>query len=64
MCTSDPGHDVDLYVEADLRAMADVFLGRLDLRTALRDGRVDLTGPAPLRSAFPSWIGLSPFAAG
>jgi DNA-binding HxlR family transcriptional regulator len=63
LCTSDPGHDVDLYVEADLRAMAEVFLGRIDLRTALRDGRIDLTGPAPLRKAFPSWIGISPFAA-
>ncbi|GAA3195042.1 hypothetical protein ACFO1B_03130 [Dactylosporangium siamense] len=38
--------------------------GGRNLRAALRDGRVDLTGPAPLRSAFPSWIGLSPFAPG
>jgi DNA-binding HxlR family transcriptional regulator len=62
LCTSDPGHDVDLFVEADLRALAEVVLGRLDARTALRDGRIDLTGPAPLRAAFPNWIGRSPFA--
>jgi hypothetical protein len=28
--------------------------GRLNLRTALRDGRVELNGAAPLRRAFPT----------
>ncbi|MCK2215215.1 winged helix-turn-helix transcriptional regulator [Actinomadura sp. ATCC 31491] len=64
LCITDPGLDINLYVDAELRAMADVFLGRLSLRTALDDGRVELDGPAPLRRAFPSWIGLSPFANG
>jgi hypothetical protein len=62
LCTTDPGHDVDLYVDAELRAMAHVFLGRLSLRSALRDGHVELDGPARLRRAFPTWIGISPFA--
>jgi hypothetical protein len=42
--------------------MAHIYLGRLNLRTALRDGRVELNGAAPLRRAFPTWIGISPFA--
>lgn len=62
LCTTDPGHGVDLYVDAELSAMAHVFLGRLSLRSALRDGRVELEGPAGLRKAFPTWIGISPFA--
>lgn len=62
VCTTDPGHDVDLYVDAELSAMAHVFLGRLSLQSALRDGRVELDGPARLRRAFPTWIGISPFA--
>jgi DNA-binding HxlR family transcriptional regulator len=62
LCTTDPGHDIDLYVDADLRAMAHVFLGRLNLRTALRDGCIELNGPSGLRRAFPTWIGISPFA--
>jgi hypothetical protein len=56
-----PGLEIDLYVNAERRAMAHVFLGRLDLLTALDDGRVEVNGPARLRKAFPTWIGLSPF---
>ncbi|MFI5908277.1 winged helix-turn-helix transcriptional regulator [Dactylosporangium sp. NPDC051541] len=62
LCTTDPGHDVDLYIEADLQTLAEAFLGRCDLRTAVHDGRIDLHGPPPLRQAFPTWIGTSPFA--
>jgi DNA-binding HxlR family transcriptional regulator len=61
LCVADPGLEIDLYVDAELRAMAHVFLGRLDLFTALDDGRVEVNGPARLRKAFPTWIGLSPF---
>ncbi|MBO3749801.1 helix-turn-helix transcriptional regulator [Streptosporangiaceae bacterium NEAU-GS5] len=63
LCVTDPGLDVDLYVDADLRSMAQVFLGLLSLPAALRDGGVELTGATPLRRAFPSWLGVSPFAA-
>jgi DNA-binding HxlR family transcriptional regulator len=62
LCVSDPGLDVDLYVDAELRAMVRVFLGRLSLRAALHEGSVELAGSTQLRRAFPTWIGTSPFA--
>jgi hypothetical protein len=40
--------------------MVSVYLGRLPLRAAIREGAVRLYGPAPLWRAFVRWIGLSP----
>lgn len=63
VCLTDPGVASDLYVDADLEALVRVFLGQLPLAAALREQAVLVTGPASLGRAFPSWIGLSPFAA-
>jgi len=63
LCIEDPGFEVDLYVDADLTAMAKVWLGDLTFESALRSGHVDLTGPRELARAFPSWLMLSHFAA-
>jgi hypothetical protein len=42
-------------------ALHRVWVGQLDLATALRDGRIDLDGPADLRRGFPQWLKLSVF---
>ena len=63
LCVEDPGFEVDLYVDADLAAMAQVWLGDISFDTAQRSGAVRLSGPAELRRAFPSWLMLSYFAA-
>ena len=62
LCVEDPGFDVDLDVDADLAAMARVWLGDMPFEAALRTGRVQLAGPRALTKAFPSWLMLSPFA--
>jgi DNA-binding HxlR family transcriptional regulator len=62
LCLEDPGHEVDLYVDADLTAMAQVWLGDETLQSALRSGAVELAGPRQLIRAFPSWLLLSRFA--
>jgi DNA-binding HxlR family transcriptional regulator len=62
LCVEDPGHEVDLYVEADLPTMANVWLGDITLQDAIRHGRVRVAGPAELRRAFPGWLMLSRFA--
>lgn len=62
LCLSDPGGDVDLYVEADLRTFTQVWLGDTQLTTALRDGSVKLAGTRKLVKAFPTWLLLSRFA--
>ena len=57
-----PHVDVDLYVEADLAAMARVWLGDLPFQNALRSGEVRLAGRSELAKTFPSWLMLSHFA--
>jgi len=62
LCIEDPGFEVDLYVEADLAAMAKVWLGDVPFESTLRSGQVRLLGPRQLAKAFPSWLMLSRFA--
>lgn len=62
LCVADPGFEVDLYVEADLGAMARVWLGDVAMASALRSNEVRLTGTRELAKQFPSWLMLSKFA--
>lgn len=62
VCLSDPGHEVDLYVEADIAAMASVWLGDISFPAALRAKKIRLAGIPALARQFPSWLLLSHFA--
>lgn len=62
LCSVDPGHDVDLYVAADLRAMTAVWMGYEPIRKAIAEGKIILTGDRKLASSIQSWIGLSSLA--
>ena len=62
VCIEDPGFEVDLYVEADLGAMAKVWLGDVSFESALRSNEVRLVGPRELAKMFPTWLMLSHFA--
>ncbi|MGB7541975.1 MAG: helix-turn-helix domain-containing protein [Burkholderiales bacterium] len=63
LCIEDPGFEVDLYVEADLAAMAKVWLGDVPFESVLRSNEVRLVGSRELVKMFPSWLMLSHFAA-
>lgn len=62
LCVTDPGFEVDLYVDAELAALARVWLGDLPFASVLRSREVEISGPPALAKAFPSWWLLSPFA--
>ena len=62
LCVEDPGFEVDLFVDADLAAMVEVWLGDCTFEHAMRSGKVRLTGPRELAQAFSSWLMLSHFA--
>lgn len=62
LCLKTPGYDVDLHVKASLRTMVDVWLGRQDLRQAIRADEVHLEGARKLSRSFPAWFGPSRFA--
>lgn len=62
LCLKDPGHDVDLYIDADIETFARVWLGELRMQRALQDGGIRMSGPREMTAAFPRWLLLSPFA--
>ena len=62
VCFSDPGFSIDLQVDAEARAMAEVWVGQLELGAAMRSGKVRITGPEHLVRSVPDWLGLSTFA--
>ena len=62
LCSIDPGHDVDLLVTADLRAMTSAWMGLSSFDAELRARRIELSGDPILRSCFTRWIGRSGLA--
>lgn len=63
LCLRDPGAEEDLSLTSDVRTLAEVWLGEITFAQALRRSTLELRGPAELRRNFPSWLGLSLFAA-
>jgi DNA-binding HxlR family transcriptional regulator len=62
LCFTDPGFDVDLFVDGEVSALTQIYLAQLTVAAALRRGELTLTGPAECRRAFASWIGVTPYA--
>jgi DNA-binding HxlR family transcriptional regulator len=63
LCIVDPGHEVDLFVEADLAVFVRVWLGQIPMREAIRCGDIRLSGSTEAIRGFPSWLLLSTLAA-
>ncbi len=62
LCTHDPGFEVDLLMTAELATAYELWLGRIELATALRSGAIVLEGqPALVRRAGDAFL-LSPAA--
>jgi DNA-binding HxlR family transcriptional regulator len=64
LCLVDPGHEVDLHVYADLKALTQVWMGDQTMREALSDGTIELVGPRKLVREFPEWFGRHPVLGG
>jgi DNA-binding HxlR family transcriptional regulator/putative sterol carrier protein len=62
VCVADPGFDVDVTITADVKTLYQVWLGRLPLRDALRDGRLRFDGPPAIVRRMPTVLRLSPVA--
>lgn len=62
ICTYDPGFGVDATIHTNMSTMYQVWLGRLDLRAALRSGRIELDGLPEVVRRLPSVMQLSPIA--
>jgi DNA-binding HxlR family transcriptional regulator len=62
LCFTDPGFPIDLQVDAEAQAMAEVWIGRVELGAAMRSRRIRVTGPDHLVRSLPDWLGFSTFA--
>lgn len=62
LCIHDPGHEVKLYVDACLKPLTDIWMGRLSIDKATRNKDVILTGQREFTQSFSKWFLLSPFA--
>ena len=62
LCYRNPGFDVDLFVEASLRALTQIWLGHIEIRQAMRDGLLRLDGSRADIRTFRAWFVLNMFA--
>ena len=62
LCSVEPGYDVDLYVNTDLRTMTEVWMGYAPAGRAIEDGRLLLVGNRALEATFQIWLGSSRYA--
>jgi DNA-binding HxlR family transcriptional regulator len=62
VCVTDPGFEVDIWIEADLAAMAKVYLGDLAFAEALRTKKIRMSGMPGLIRQFPTWLLNSPYS--
>jgi DNA-binding HxlR family transcriptional regulator len=63
LCLTDPGFEVDVALEADLRTLTEVWMGDARFVDALTDGRITLNGPRELTRRIPDWFGKHPVLA-
>lgn len=64
LCSVDPGHEVDLLVTAEVRAITSAWMGISKFQDELDANRIVLDGDARLSSTFIEWIGQSGLAVG
>jgi DNA-binding HxlR family transcriptional regulator len=62
LCFTDPGFGVDLFVDAEVKALTQIYLAHMTVAAALRKGEITLTGTPRYRRAFATWIGVTPYA--
>ena len=63
LCMSDPGFDVDLFVEAEFKALTSAWMGYSSLQAEISHDRIFLSGDPLLVRAMEQWLGKCPHAA-
>jgi len=62
ICYIDPGYDVDVQIEANLKTMIKVWMGWQNFSAAVRCGDLRIEGPRELTRSASTWLGLSSLA--
>jgi DNA-binding HxlR family transcriptional regulator len=63
LCLTDPGFEIDVLLNADLRSLTQIWMGHDRFVDALADGRITLTGPREVTRRIPAWFGQHPILA-
>lgn len=61
-CDDERGFDVDVYLRASARTLADILIAKISLHKAVDDGLLKVTGPRAHVDAMGRWFGLAPYA--
>jgi DNA-binding HxlR family transcriptional regulator len=62
ICRHDPGFDIDATIEGSLSTLYQVWLGKLPLRAAMRDGTITVQAAPSVLRRLPEVLELSPMA--
>jgi DNA-binding HxlR family transcriptional regulator len=62
LCMIDPGHDVDLYISADLKAMTAAWMGLSSLKAEISRGKIFMVGDEVIAASIEDWMVRSAFA--
>jgi DNA-binding HxlR family transcriptional regulator len=56
LCMVDPGHDVDLFVTADLKALTSAWMGFSSLKSEIAGERISLIGDPAIAATIGEWM--------
>lgn len=56
LCLIDPGHDVDLFVSADLKAMTSAWMGLSSIKAELSRGKISMLGDQSIANSVEKWM--------
>jgi DNA-binding HxlR family transcriptional regulator len=62
LCSLDPGHDVDLFISADLKAMTSAWMGLSSLKEEVSRGKISLVGDSAIAGSIENWMIRSSYA--
>jgi DNA-binding HxlR family transcriptional regulator len=62
LCPTDPGYEVNLLVQTDLKTLTCIWMGDISIRNALASGKLEIEGSRAYRQCFERWLGCSGFA--
>jgi DNA-binding HxlR family transcriptional regulator len=56
LCVENPRHAPDIQLRSDVRTMVEIWTGDTEIRTAVRDGRLQVSGDASLVRTIATWL--------
>jgi DNA-binding HxlR family transcriptional regulator len=62
LCSADPGHDVDMFITADLKAMTSAWMGWSTYAAEMARDKISLVGDRDLAASIGKWMVRSSYA--